>query len=58
MTGILSPAVPAGVPGEGPPQMPLAGDQHQIGHLDPGGERSATPPPSSFPATTGYDGLT
>jgi hypothetical protein len=52
MTGILSPAVPAGVPGEGPPQMPLAGDQHQISHLDPGGERSATPPPSSFPATT------
>ncbi len=38
MTGILSPAVPAGVPGDGPPQMPLAEDQQQVGHLDPGGE--------------------
>jgi hypothetical protein len=35
MTGNLSPAVPAGVPGEGPPQMPLAGDQQQVGNLDP-----------------------
>jgi hypothetical protein len=38
MTGILSPAAPAGVPGAGLPQMPLAGDQQQVGHLDPGGE--------------------
>jgi hypothetical protein len=27
MTSVLSPAVPAGVPGEGPAQMPLAGDE-------------------------------
>jgi hypothetical protein len=51
MTGILSPAVPAGVPGEGPPPMPLAGDQHQVGHLDLGGEWSATTA-DSLPATT------
>jgi hypothetical protein len=38
MTGILSPAVPAGVLGEGPPQVRFAGDQHQVGDLDPGGE--------------------
>jgi hypothetical protein len=31
MTGMLSPAVPAGVPGEGPPQMPFTGDQQQVG---------------------------
>jgi hypothetical protein len=39
MTSILSPAVPAGVLGEGPPQMPFTGDQQQVGDLDPGGER-------------------
>lgn len=33
MTGILSPAVPADVPGEGPPQMPLAGDQTGTGRV-------------------------
>ncbi len=38
MTGIPSPAVPVGVPGGGPPQMPLAGDQQRVGDLDPGGE--------------------
>jgi hypothetical protein len=38
MTGILSPAVPAGVLGEGPPPMPFTGDQQQVGDLDPGGE--------------------
>jgi hypothetical protein len=35
MTSTLSPAVPANVLSEGPPQMPLAGDQHQVGDLDP-----------------------
>jgi hypothetical protein len=34
MTGILSPAGPVGVPGEGPPQTPLIEDQ-QVGDLDP-----------------------
>ena len=38
MTGILSPAVPADVLGEGPPQMPFTRDQQQVGDLDPGGE--------------------
>jgi hypothetical protein len=38
MTGILRLAVPAGVPGEGPRQMPLTADHQQVGDLDPGGE--------------------
>jgi hypothetical protein len=38
MTGILSPAVPADVLGESPPQVPFTGDQHQVGDLDPRGE--------------------
>ncbi len=38
MTGILSPALAADLLGEGPPQMPLAGDQPRVGDLDPSGE--------------------
>jgi hypothetical protein len=39
MTGMVNPAVvPADVLLEGPPQIPFAGDQHQVGDLDPGGE--------------------
>ena len=36
MTGILSPAVPGDVLGEGPPQMPFTGDQQRVGDLTHG----------------------